>query len=468
MSSVSSAVDGLVSGLDTASIISSLMSVEAAPQTRLKSNVSTLQAKVTAYQAVNTKMSALQTAAKNLTEASTWTAAKATSSADGLTATASTSALPGSMSVYVDQLAQSRSVITTTPVKATDTFVGPPAIPFDVYDADGNFKGQVTQTGTLEQVAAAINKASAKLGITAVAVRVKDDYYRMQITSAKSGAAGDFKLVDAGAGANATEVGGITTLASAQNAKLYVTADGKTTKPSGSDPVIEVESSSNTFSDLMKGVTATVTKTGAATVAVSSDSAAVATAVKGLVDAANAALTEISKQSKSGVAGTDGTVSGAGALSGDSTLRALKAQILATITTPLGGSTSAAKYGIQSTRDGAITFNQDKFLAAYKDDPAAVQMAIAPTSVDSTKAASLAENLINVAKTATAARTGTLTTVIAGENNTISSLQDKIADWDTRLQARKQRYQTYYSNLEVALGKLQNQSTWLSGQLSQL
>ena len=59
-------VDGLVSGMSTSTMISQLMQIEAAPQTRLKTKVSDAQSVVTAYQSVNTKISALKTAADSL------------------------------------------------------------------------------------------------------------------------------------------------------------------------------------------------------------------------------------------------------------------------------------------------------------------------------------------------------------------------------------------------------------------
>src|SRR3954468_6287125 len=85
---VSSSVDGLVSGLSTSSMITSLMQVEAAPQTRLKSKVSTAQTAVASYQAVNSRLTALKTAADNLGQLSTWRAVKPTSSSSTVTATA--------------------------------------------------------------------------------------------------------------------------------------------------------------------------------------------------------------------------------------------------------------------------------------------------------------------------------------------------------------------------------------------
>ena len=50
----------------------------------------------------------------------------------------------------------------------------------------------------------------------------------------------------------------------------------------------------------------------------------------------------------------------------------------------------------------------------------------------------------------------------------VKSYNDQIADWDVRLQARRQGLQKQFADLEVALGKMKDQSSWLSGQLASL
>jgi len=61
-----------------------------------------------------------------------------------------------------------------------------------------------------------------------------------------------------------------------------------------------------------------------------------------------------------------------------------------------------------------------------------------------------------------------LTSIITGRNNEISGLNDQISDWDVRLAAKREALQKQYADLEVSLGKLKDQSSWLSGQLAGL
>ena len=69
-------ISGLVSGLDTTSIISQLMQLEAAPQTLLKNKQATESSTVSALQTLNTKIASLATAATTASDADSWKASK--------------------------------------------------------------------------------------------------------------------------------------------------------------------------------------------------------------------------------------------------------------------------------------------------------------------------------------------------------------------------------------------------------
>src|SRR4051812_2579158 len=117
---MSSSVDGLVSGLSTSSMINQLMQVEAAPQTLLKNKVKNAQTAVASYQSVNTKVTAVQSAAYDLRQLSTWRGVKATSSSDAVTATATSSMISGggsvTLSVKALAVAQQMTMKVTTHV----------------------------------------------------------------------------------------------------------------------------------------------------------------------------------------------------------------------------------------------------------------------------------------------------------------------------------------------------------------
>ncbi len=80
-------ISGAVSGLDTASIINQLVSLQTNQQTLLKKQQSTQQSAADALGKLTTAVSAVGTLATALAKTSTWAGSTATSSSTGVTAT---------------------------------------------------------------------------------------------------------------------------------------------------------------------------------------------------------------------------------------------------------------------------------------------------------------------------------------------------------------------------------------------
>src|SRR5713226_7104268 len=88
--------DGVVSGLQTGSIITKLMQLEQGPLNQLQAQQTKLTSRDRAYQAIAAKATSLQSAVKSLLLQSSIMAKTATSSATGnATATANASAING-------------------------------------------------------------------------------------------------------------------------------------------------------------------------------------------------------------------------------------------------------------------------------------------------------------------------------------------------------------------------------------
>jgi len=63
---------------------------------------------------------------------------------------------------------------------------------------------------------------------------------------------------------------------------------------------------------------------------------------------------------------------------------------------------------------------------------------------------------------------GYLTTAEKSNETRVKDLQKAIDGYEVRLEKREARLRLYYSNLEVALSNLQQQSSWLAGQVAGL
>jgi flagellar hook-associated protein 2 len=437
-----SSVDGLISGLSTTSMIQQLMAAEAAPQDKLKSSLTDEQTATKAYQAVNTKMSAIQTAAEALTTATGWQTMKSSSDNSSVSVSAGSTATAGQISFNVTQLA--RAQVSTAVMPASGDVVGAGGVNIVIGNDPAtavttNIPVTDLKTNTAQGLADAIN---AKGLSVRAAVVTTDAGQMVQFTSTKTGLVNQFSI-DGLAGDPAQVA------VTAKDAKISI-------GDVGAAGAYSVSSSSNTFTNLMPGltVTASAETTSPVTITTATDTSAISAKVKAMVDAANDALGGISDLST-----YDPTTKVGGPLLSDSTTRFMSQNLLSAVSNGKTGYGSFNQLGISLDQSGKITFDADKFAAAMAADPAKVQDAIQN---------GLAATYDTQAKGATNSVDGSLTVAIQGRDARVKDLTEQIADWDTRLQTKKEALQRQFSNLEVALGKLKDQSTWLSGQIASL
>jgi flagellar hook-associated protein 2 len=466
-------VDGLVSGMDTTSLITKLLQAEAAPQTQLKAKLATAQTQASAYRTVNTTFAAVRAAAEALSLATLSAGRTATSSSKDVTASAAATAADGSSVTFTVTGLAAKQVSTshgqwaspTTPVRTDANGDGKePAWPLEIRNPNGTVRGSVNvpDGATLAEAVTAIN--AAKLGVSAAAVKLSDGAYRLQLTATDSGTAKGFTVRTGTESDGAGNVGNSFVTVAAQDATLELTGGFVAT------------SGTNTFADLVDGVSVTVSKvdfTTPVTVTVGQDAEAVAGKVKTLADAVNAALNTVRTYTSNAQGST-------AALKGDSSLTALAGRLLTAVSSAVGDDGSPAKVGFQLTKEGTITFDKAKFTAALRDTPELAQRMVSgraasfgPDGVaggvdDVTAVTGLATRLLDVAKTASDATTGSIVSLANGKESIAKDIKTRIEAWDLRLVKRKEMLTRQFSAMETALSSLKNQSTWLAGQINSL
>ena len=462
---MSMSVGGLISGLDTSSLITQLLQAEAAPQTALKTRLSKAQISASAYRTVNTTFAAIRSAAEALTTTSLTAAHKATSSSPNVTATAGSTAVPGStMTFYVEKLASAQSQVsngTWDSPTALVTSSASPAWPIEIRSADGTtVKGSVAidSDDTLNDAAAKIN--AANLGVKASVIKTTDTEYRLQITSSTSGEAGRFSVW--AAGETATN-GGTSFLETApgQNATLGLGGGGLT-----------ASSSTNTFTDLLPGVSVTVSKedpSSPVTLTVENDFESVATKMQSLVNAVNTSLSTVRKYTNSAPGST-------AALKGEFALTSLNTQLLTAVADAVGADGSPVMIGLQLDKEGkTVVFDKAKFLTALKENPEMAQRMVggSPASTgangESVPAVTgIAARLFAVAKDASDNATGSIVALAKGQDSLVKDIEKRIDAWELRLTKRRDALTRQFTAMETALSSLRNQSTWLAGQINGL
>jgi flagellar hook-associated protein 2 len=482
-------LDGLVTGMSTSDMITQLMKIEAVPQTTLKTKISTATKVVTAYQNINTKMASVATAAKALNDPGTWTTMKATSSSDAAVVSAGPDGAAGTLTFRINQLAvaqqQTFTGSTVSSIHDADTAPVMSADTFDITLTDGSVATLTPANRSLQAVVSAIN-GEDKAPYKASAVLIGQGQYTLQLTLKESGTVAATTLSAFG-GPSGLDLGVPVDTAAAVDADMTVTG------PAGD---FQVVSGSNNFTDVMPGVTITATKVTAVadpsvTVTLAPDGEGMAAKIQTLVDSANAALTEIAAQSKI----KSGNVA-AGALAGDSAMRKLSQDILSAIGSGAAGlgtngtAGSFSEVGVSVDRYGKLTFDKEAFLGTYATDPDKTLRYFSDYTPNSggvvndkfdpgyDTAVGLARKLETVSLIATEGvvnpefptvpKVGILQGLIERRNDNIRGLTDQVSAWDVRLESRKAALQRQFSNLEVAMGKMQQQSSWLASQLASL
>ncbi|OIH86764.1 hypothetical protein BLJ79_02035 [Arthrobacter sp. UCD-GKA] len=425
------ALDGLASGLDTTSLIKSLMQVEAIPQNILKNKVSATKTMVAALQALNTKVADLATLTAKLAKPESLQLFNTSGSSEGLKVTTSAGATSGTLDLMVDKLAQSQLQV-SAPVTEWD------ASTFTI-TAGGTDTAIVATSNSLDDIISAVNASDS--GVKAVKVSAGNGEYRVQFSATETGVANKFMISGTGVP--------LTAVRDAQDAEITLWA--------GSTAPQTITSSTNTFASLLPGVDVTVSKvsTEPVTVSIERDNEATSKVASDLVNSLNDLFKFIAANSAV-TSGTGGATSGM-IFTGDSTARDVKQRIMDAAIMPID-SKSPSEIGISITKDGKLEFDAEKFSKALAEDPARVESVL--TTISS-RVSTVASNMSDKYD-------GAITSRIKGQESVVSRLDTQVEDWDRRLSSREATLKRIYSSLEVQLSNLNSQQSYLASQLASL
>jgi flagellar hook-associated protein 2 len=443
-----SVVDGLVSGMDTTTLIKQLIDASRAPVTRLTSRQTQATSAAGALGTLRTLVTSVRTAADGLDSVADWQISSASSSDTSIaTAAATSGTATGSLSFTVDRLAAAHALLSNGSSHAAgDTW----ATGNVVVNVDGSdhtitvVPDEVSGVRDLDSVVSAVN--AADLGLRAQAIQVAPGEYRLSITAQATGVGSEFAVVSGMSVA-------FDVAEQAQDARI-VLAGG----------TLDAVSPTNTFEDLLPGVDVTVKKVSAdsVTVQAAANPDALATKVQTLVSAVNTALTNVRS-----VTAYDSTTKKASILTGDSATRRVSQDLTSSLmdgvaASPLG---SPALAGITLNKDGTLSFDRGKFLAAYADDPEAVRDLFTNTDDASP---GVAQRLLRAADAATQTGTGYLRTSEQARRDRAAEIAKQITKIEDRLGREAESLRKRFAGMEAALGNLQSQSSWLAGQIASL
>ncbi len=346
-------IGGLASGLDTNSIISSILDVERIPIQQLEARKADHQAEDSAWQSLKARYSAIRTSLNALDSAHDFDKfASATSSNTAAVGVSTTgAATPGSVSFTVDQLAANHQVASATNFAGLDDLVG--AGDFTITIDGSDHTVTATAETTVAQLAASINGLDA--GVSASVISVDGTNYKLLVSADDTG--------DANVFTTSGNIGSLGTMDIIQQG-----LDAEITIGSGAS-ALTLSRSTNTITDLLSGVSIELaeTTTSAVTVATQRDTEAAATAITELINEVNTTLTTIADLTRYTPESDT-----SGPLAGNGTARSLALDLRSAISGFVNSGSSdypiASSVGISLNRQGTFDIDESKLRAALDDD----------------------------------------------------------------------------------------------------
>ncbi len=442
MALATTTVSGLVSGLDTASIIQQLMSIEKRPITLLENKMAEAEAQKSAFSTINTSLLALKTISDDLSRESTWMEKAASVSDDIVLDAAVTSDTPaGTYKFTVNQLATSSQY-------ASNGFADPDALlgagTFDI--TVGATTETIDQDGlSVNGVAAAIN--ALDMGVTAVVVDTGSGAqpHKLILNSNDTGVAGEATIDNNLSDFSFTEI------TEAKNAIIQF----------GEDSPIVVESDTNTVTGLASGLSLDLKAVSASpvTVTVASDTAGILEKAKDFADKYNAVQNNISKYTEYDVTGERAAL-----LFGNSTLRFVASDLATTVGNEVAGVAvevnSLAMIGFTLTGTGTLEFDEETFQNAVEGNLDGV------TELFSKATDGVGNQLSDQLDFVTRGFDGAIASEQESLDNRIRDYEDLIADLEERLLSKEERLRSQFTAMEMALQQMQSQANFFLNQLA--
>lgn len=433
---------GLASGLDTSSIIDQLVSLERAPATAMAQRRSATNQQISIVGDLVSKLKTLATKMEGFEDRTSVRAMAATSSDESRVAVVSAGdAQPGTYKMRVTSLAQaetsaSRAFGTSGPGTLAAGSVG------ITVGADAPVTISWAATDSLADIASRINDSDARVSAS---VLFDGTSYRLMMTSQDTGTANALSFTNGGDPLVMAEV---------------VPPDDAVVVMNN----IPITRSSNTFSDVVAGVTIELAAEHAAgepdaVINVVPDHEATRDKLQEFVDGYNTLHDALSAQLS-----YTGTKKGDNTLFGDTTLRGLQGKLAAIITSeyahgPLG-STSLGRLGLQLDNTGKMTINASKFDAAVSADPSALEHLFAGNPA--TAGEGLSKIFQDMVDAYTRSGDGILTAKSTALSGRIKVFDQQIERIETRASALEERLVQQFSALEQAMTALQGQMAYLS------
>lgn len=442
---------GIGSGLDINDIVTKLMEIERQPINTLTTKKAQVNAQISAYGALKSKVADFQSAMANLKSPQKFQVFKASSGNESVfTSSVSGNAVAGNYNIDVVALAE-RDKIATKAYADTSAVVGEGTLNIRV--GENNFELTIdSSNNTLAGVRDAINSTADNTGVSATIV-TGDEGARLVLSSTETGLANALRISVTDSDGNDTDEGGLSALAYNPEAGVEFRA----AISSAQDALIRIDgfavsSSSNTFTGAIDGVAITAAAVGASTLTVSRDDEKILESVEAFASAFNALRTEINQQRK-------------GQLEADSTLLTLERQIFDVLNAGSAIEGSSFNYlieaGVSIDKNGVMAVDKDRVAEIMNSDfESFTNLFAAENGGFAAKLSTLADGWL--------ANNGLIDSREDGLKTQVAGIEDQVLRLEDRMISVEARIRAQFTALDTLVSSLNNTASFLTQQLASL
>ncbi|WP_022982824.1 flagellar filament capping protein FliD [Ideonella sp. B508-1] len=471
---------GVGAGINSESIISALVAVDQKPIDQLASEQSSMKTQLSSIGKLASLTSTMRDAAKALTQSSLWQSMKV-SSADSTVVTGSVAdgGAAGNYGVSVQALASGQTITSGSFSSSSATLnTGKLTIQLGTWSGS-NFTSQSGSSPvsitigsgdtSLSSIRDKINAANA--GVTATIVNDANGA-RLSLRSSTTGAVNGFKVTatedsdDGNANTGLSALGYDPSSSNSSPMSLNQSAGNAKATING----IQVESTTNTFSNVADGLTITVGKVSSSEVALTSvsNTDSMKTAVNAFVTSYNALVSYIKDQTKYTPPTSKGTQGVGGPLQGDSTTMNLLSQMRSVInatSTASGTYQHLSDLGISTAADGTLTVTSKLDTALANPSELAKAMATDGTDAGSS---GFMDRFLNLGNAVLDSTSGSLQLSQNALNDKIKRNQDRQDQLTDHLNSYEARLRAQYQTLDTQMASLNALSSYVTQQVSAL
>lgn len=370
------------------------------------------------------------------------------------TATASSTAMAGTYSLFVEQVATAHQVafndLPAIPVSSSGTLTVSVAngssFNVDLNSADTDGDGTLSQT----EIARAINQAPNNQGLVNAMLVTVNGQTQLVMSAGSTGASSLITLDTSGLAASAlkTSLDNPTQLSAAQDAVIWLGDQGTGVK---------VQQASNTF-NAIQGVSLTISKAMQAgdtplTLTVARDDSGTASNIQKFIDAYNTLENILDDLTRTGDSAKGKTP---GAFATDAGVRALRGKLNSLLRQEVGG-VSLMNYGVSMNRQGQLSLDQTKMSKALGTNPDGLTTLFGSTSTSSSSG--VLGSLDKYMKVWLDSTSGH----IQSRKSNISKIEDSISLRQTRLETQYSkafdRYLAQFSQLQTLQSRMSETSS---------